>query len=407
VPDRSGAKVLVTDASRGSALTIIRSLGRGGWRVVATDVSGPSPGLHSRYAAERLIYPSPRSAPDDFVEAILAASRRLGVDLIIPVTDDALLPLSRARKRFAGVCQLAVPEPRALRATTDKLETIQLAREHGIPVPGTHLVADVDRAVAQAECFGWPVVLKPRSSRTLHDGRMSSGFRVEYAGSANELVACLKQLEGRCDVLLQEYWPGVGHGVEMLLDQGRPLAAFQHERIREIPVHGGASALRRSVALDPALYGPSLQLLQAISWTGLAMVEYKVAGAEFRLIEINGRVWGSLPLAVHSGMDFPARLAELLLEGPPPPECPPETDYRLGVHSRNPELDLMWIASVLQGRRRHASLESPPRRKALAALVQLANPRFKSDVLSLDDPKPGLVELAKIARKFRGKLGSA
>jgi predicted ATP-grasp superfamily ATP-dependent carboligase len=407
VTHRGGAKVLVTDASRGSALTIIRSLGRGGWRVVAADAGGPSPGLHSRYAGERLLYPSPRSAPDDFVRALLDASRRLGVDLIIPVTDDALLPLSRARECFAGVCQLALPEPRALRATTDKLETIQLAREHEIPVPGTHLVGDLDRAVAQAERFGWPVVLKPRSSRTLHDGRLSSGFRVEYAGSADELIACLKALHGRCDVLLQEYWPGVGHGVEMLLDRGRPIAAFQHERIREIPVHGGASALRRSVALDPALYAPSLQLLQAISWTGLAMVEYKVAGGEFRLIEINGRVWGSLPLAVHSGVDFPARLAELLLEGPPAPEIPPQTDYAIGVHSRNLELDLMWIASVFRGRRRHPSLEPPRRRKAVAALLELANPRFKSDVLSLRDPKPGLVELAKIARKLRGKLSQA
>lgn len=44
------SKILVTGASRGSALSIIRSLGRGGWRVVAADEPGPSPGLRRKLA---------------------------------------------------------------------------------------------------------------------------------------------------------------------------------------------------------------------------------------------------------------------------------------------------------------------------------------------------------------------
>ena len=72
-------------------------------------------------------------------------------------------------------------------------------------------------------------------------------FTVCYAENAEQLAKQMARFEGRCNVLLQEYYTGEGHGVELLLDEGRPLAMFQHKRLREIPIHGGASALRESV----------------------------------------------------------------------------------------------------------------------------------------------------------------
>ena len=41
----------------------------------------------------------------------------------------------------------------------------------------------------------------------------------------------------------------------------------QHRRLREIPIHGGASALRESVPLDPLLYDYAVKLLEALDWT--------------------------------------------------------------------------------------------------------------------------------------------
>ena len=54
-------------------------------------------------------------------------------------------------------------------------------------------------------------------------------------------------------MLLQRYHAGEGHGVELLCDRGEPLAAFQHRRLHEVPITGGASALRESVPVDPTL----------------------------------------------------------------------------------------------------------------------------------------------------------
>jgi predicted ATP-grasp superfamily ATP-dependent carboligase len=395
--------VLVTDAGRGSAIAIIRSLGKRGMRIVAADADPKSPGFRSRYTAERLLYPPPTERPDEAASALLGAATALGVDLVIPVSDEVILPLSAARGQFSGVCELALAEPEALAAARNKLATLELADRTGVPRPRTVVVETLREARARAPEVGWPIVLKPEASRVLRGDRVDA-FGVSYAASLDELEDRMEPLEGRCPVLLQEYYAGEGHGVELLLHEGRVLAAFQHRRIREVPFTGGASSLRQSVPIDPALFAMSERLLGELAWTGLAMVEFKVGPDGPRLMEVNGRVWGSLPLAVKSGMDFPAKLADLYLAGPPLAGKPADTRYRVGVRSRNLELDIVWIGSVLRGRRRYPFLPSPSRLAGLLAIADLFDPRDRFDILCLEDPKPGLAELGKIRRKLGRKL---
>ena len=390
--------LLVTDASRGSAIAFIRSLGRRGWRVTAADTDRRSAGFRSRYASDRLVYPAPTVDADAAVGAILEAVRRTGVDLVIPITDEIGLPLAAARDRFAGLSCLAVPDPAALAVAHDKAQTMDLAERLGVPIPQTRRVATADEAIDAAREVGWPVVVKPQVSREPRDDGTVEAFTVSYAADAAGLRARVAALEGRTGVLLQRWRPGEGHGVELLTDHGRPLAAFQHRRLREVPVTGGASSLRESVALDPILYEYATRLLGELGWTGLAMVEFRLTPDGPELMEINGRVWGSLPLAVRAGMDFPGRLADLLLDGPPSTAEPVATDYRVGLRARNLRLDISWIGSVATARRRYPELPWPPRRAALGALASLLDPRIADDLFIRDDPGPGLAQIAAIAR---------
>jgi len=398
-------RVLVTDAGRGSAITVIRSLGRHGIDVIVADHRANSPGFRSRYAAARVLYPDPASAPDEVVDTLLAAAREHRVDLIVPVSDEVLLPLSAARERFAGVCALAAPEPEALACVTDKAATVALAHRVGVPIPPTAVVRTADEAQVAARDLGWPVVVKPAASRVYRSGGVEA-YSVAYAGDARELAERMARLEGCAAVLLQGYRGGEGHGVELLMDRGRPLAAFQHRRLHEVPITGGASALRESVALDPALYDYSLRLMRELRWTGLAMVEFRVGPGGPVLMEVNGRIWGSLPLAVKSGVDFPLRLAELCLDrelGVPAAA----DDFALGVRSRNLGLELVWVASVLRKRRRYPYLPAPRRRAGLTAALRLALPRDGFDVLDRDDPAPGLLDAAQVASRLVGKVRHA
>ena len=388
------ATIIVTDAHLGSATAVIRSLGRAGHRVVAAGWERRSPGFYSRHTAERVLYPSPTDDPDAAVNALLAVAAEHGADLIVPVTDDVIFPLAAVRERLPAGCRLALPADDALALAHNKDATLRLATRLGVPAPRTVTVHDEAGARAAAVDMSWPVVVKPRSSRKSD---------VAYAQSVQELVLRVRELRPGPG-LLQEYCPGTGVGVELLAHEGRPLAAFQHRRLREVPITGGASSLRESVALDPVLYEYSVRLVRELDWTGLAMVEFKLGPDGPRLMEINGRIWGSLPLAVRAGMDFPVLMADLFLTGPPPGDAEPLTDYSLGVRSRNLELDVVWVGSVLRRRRRYPFLEAPPRRAALRAALGWLSPRDGFDVLSARDPRPGLAELSRIAFKLPRKV---
>ncbi len=396
-------RVLVTDARRGAAVAMIRSLGRSGTEVIAADSEARSAGFYSRHATDRLRYPSPRTDPEGAVRTLLRAVEQRGVDLIVPCGDELTLLLSEERERFADTCALALPDRDSYSTTQDKLATIELAREHDVPVPGTTVVSSVDAARDAARSLGWPVVLKPRASSSRPGTDVVEHHEVTYAEDAASLDAEVARAEGRYDILLQEYYRGEGHGVELLLHRGRPLAAFQHRRLHEVPITGGASSFRESVGLDPTLYAYSTRLLAALEWTGLAMVEFKVGKDGPKLMEINGRVWGSLPLAVKSGVDFPARMAELYLAGPPKNGGAPATAYRLGVRSRNLDLEVVWIASTLRGRQGRRLVFVPRRREGVEAAIRLLNPKDGFDILSREDPRPGMAELAGIAAKLRRK----
>ncbi|MHC4082302.1 MAG: carboxylate--amine ligase [Planctomycetota bacterium] len=401
------ATVLVTDADRGAAITVIRSLGRAGFRVIAADAHARSLGFRSRYARERLVYPPPATAPAAFIEALCRAVRSRHVDLVIPVTDVTVHLLARYRDRLEPMCRVAVAEDGPLQMVVDKSETLRLAERLGVPIPRTSIVETPEKAVVAAEAFGWPVVIKTATSACYvrSTGRLERRG-VRYANGPEQLARALERDASGSRLLIQEYCPGVGQGVEILADRGRVLAAFQHRRLAEIPVNGGASAWRESVPLDPTLYRHAARLVEALSWTGLIMVEFKV-GSTVKLMEINGRVWGSLPLAVLSGVDFPAALAALLLDGPPAEAAGAQTSYRLGVRAFNLELISLWILEVLAGRRRYPFLPYPRRRDAVSAALGLFDPKRRFDIQSREDPRPGLAEFPKIARKLARKLGAS
>lgn len=399
--------VLVTDANRGSAITIMRSLSRKGWTVVAADATRHSLGFRSRHAHHHVVYPSPGTEPEAFVSAMGTAVSRYAVNLLIPVTDETILPLARARIRFAGKCHLAIAGDKALHVVTDKQATLDLCAELGVPVPQTYLAYSVEEAQEVAHLLPWPIVLKAQRSRRLVDGGgVQRTGAVGYANTVKELIDQAERLIEHGPILLQGYQPGTGQGVEMLAYEGRPLAIFQHRRLAEVPITGGASAWRESVALDSTLVDYSLRLVEALNWTGLIMVEFKVNEPDVALMEVNGRIWGSLPLAVHSGMDFPARLAGLYLNGPPPPGAP-ATDYKVGIRASNLDLMALWFAQVLRKTRRYPFVPQPGRRDALRALLGMFGRRQRFDVQSWTDPWPGVLQIGQTLTRLGRKAGAA
>ena len=393
---------LVTDAARGSAIAVIRSLDRAGWRVIAADSERSAPGRFSRSTAAWVRYPDPRRAPRSTIDALVEAVGRHGVDLVFPVTDDVIVPLLDRRDELEQRTVVALPTTAALRSAADKDLVTELARRCGVPVPRTvRWCPGHDEPVASLG-LSWPVVVKPARSRTLDtaaDARIAA-HEVRYAADGDELRATLAAAAG--PVLLQERVEGVGQGVEVLARDGEVVAAFQHRRLREYPPSGGASSFREAVPVDDELLELSGRLLRELDWSGLAMVEFKSGPSGHHLMEINGRVWGSLPLAVAAGVDFPA-LAAALHVGEP---VAPVTGARYGTRSRNVELELKWAGAVLARHRLGALSGKVGAREAAAVVARLATrPSDGYDVLDRRDPLPGLVDVVRsVGSTVRGAV---
>lgn len=384
--------VLVTDGEQRSALAVVRSLGRAGHRVIVASSRPRSLAGGSRYAARELLVPDPLADPARFTAAVAEAVRLEQVSAVLPVAEPSVLALLERREQLAPA-RLPYGDLEDFRRIADKALLLQLAPELGIQVPGqTELSAPGALGRPALEALAFPVVLKPARS-VGGAGETRGKFGVSHAQDVNELERRIAAYPAAAyPLLLQQRVVGPGIGIFLLVWDGRTVATFAHRRLREKPPSGGVSVYRESIPADPALVARSRELLDRFRWQGVAMIEYKVdavTGTPY-LMEINGRFWGSLQLAVDAGVDFPRLLLELMSGGMPAPV----TDYRAGVRSRWWWGDVDHLLARLT--RSDARLALPPgspsRFAAVLQFLRLWWPGDHNEVFRWGDPWPAVRE---------------
>jgi len=386
---------LVTDAGGNHALATVRSLGRRGLRVAAADSGRCAQASLSRYCAARAIYPSPAAGIAPFLEGLDRILEKLRPAVLMPMTERTILALATDRRRIEARVRLApLPSPEAIGAAFDKGETLSLARRLGIPAPRTLQFDRLPDFAAIRSRISYPAVVKPRRSETVTaDGRVESSGPPSYCYHAEDLERVYLEVHRRSSrPLIQEFIPGPGYGVSALCDRGAVRALFAHRRLRMIRPTGSGSSLRESVAPPPIMADATRALLRALSWHGVAMVEFKLDSRDGvpRLMEINGRFWNSLPLAVASGIDFPFLLYSLAIHG----GCPESLDYRVGVKSRWLAGDVRHLMQVLRGRPAGWTDEFPSRARTLLDFVKFVDRDLHYDDLWATDPMPFLAGVA-------------
>jgi predicted ATP-grasp superfamily ATP-dependent carboligase len=252
----------------------------------------------------------------------------------------------------------------------DKLNVLRRAEALGIPVPKTYEIASPHEGMLLSRELPYPVVVKP----TVGSG--SAG--VAYVDNAEELLPVLERLydSGRVP-FIQERLPhgGQGIGASFLMDEkGEMRASFVHRRLREYPVRGGPSTLRESFVHDQAKEDGA-RLLRSFGFVGAAMVEFKMdlRDGKAKLLEINPRFWGSLALAIDSGVNFPLLITLMALGY----DFAPVETYRLGHRCR-------WL---LPGDILHF-LENPNRWHMEPGFFRFNGPNLTYDIIDPKDPFP-------------------
>ena len=375
--------VLVLGAAPRITLAIARSLRRRQIPVVVATASSQEPRLRSAAIEDCYRVPDAEREPGEFVRGLATLIERLRPDMLIPANDTAFAAVIQNYPALANRLMLACPPPGVANRVLDKNLTLEAARKCGIEVPETLLVCNPMEAEEAARQLRFPLIAKPQ--RKYRD----SSIKARRFQDTTELKAFWSRHRNLPQMLLQSYVSGHGAGVEMLMHGGKCLATFQHRRLKEFPYTGGVSVVAAAEAPDSALVEWARNLLRALEWEGVAMVEFKVDSRTGRsvLMEVNGRFWGTLSLPIQAGLDFPFYVWQIA-HGEMP--SVPGT-YEVGARWRWSAGYIHRLHGVLKGALRPGVTGAALRRDLLQSGRDFGWP-VRDALWSVSDPMPAILE---------------
>lgn len=387
-------------------LTVIRELGARGVPVHGIGRTENALGRASRYCSSFSLRPAALQLAQWLPERIAAT----GAKALLAISETDLIALAELEPMI-GQCRILTPRSAQLALVLDKTATLARARQLGIDVPESWLPGAEEDFQARAGKLEYPLVAKwpdPPSIAGLLEARGLALVKAEFIHNAADLMALLNRYAplGRWP-LIQQYCPGVGLGQMLYMDAGKAALRFQHRRLHEWPPEGGVSSFCRA---EPgqhhqAQMARSEALLQAIEWQGPAMVEYRhdPATGRYWLMEINGRFWGSLPLAWHCGAHFAWESYRRAVLGETTPAPAPHGNLR----ARYMVPETRRLLRVLFNRRAISDpfFHNRPVGDLLSYVAGFADPRMRYYVFSMRDPGPFISDVKSMAGKLvrRGK----
>jgi predicted ATP-grasp superfamily ATP-dependent carboligase len=401
----SDITVLVLDADAKTGPTTVRTLGRTGMRVLVCAPPGPvAPAQRSRYRAARLTHPHAIDDPDGLLEWLDKTIDAHRPDCVLPMTEYTIRVLDRARDMFEGRTALALPPSEALGVAFDKERLLELAESLGLDIPVTWRPNTVDEAMDLAAELTYPVYVKARESYS-HTAEHARFARGRFAHTPEDFRRLYAELDDRSpSPIVQDAVPGYLVAVSGVWQRGRCVCLFSYISHRSWPISGGYGAFRESVAPDAAPIAETARLMEALDWSGPAHTQFIIDSRDgrARLMETNGRFWGSVEFGHYCGSPIAETTVRVALDE----SVEPHMGYRVGALSRWLEADLKRLYAVLFRRRKlmREALVVPGRLRTLADLFGGFRPGIHQDDLYLDDPVP---PLALMARSLNRELRSA
>ncbi|HEX7320792.1 MAG TPA: hypothetical protein VF399_10615 [bacterium] len=352
-----------------TGLAVIRSLGKYGIPVTGLDYDPKMPGFRSRYCTARL-FPNPIHKPEETLDFLLhEGKKRADHGILLPTTDAFVLFVSRYRDALKEYFRFNLPASDIVESIADKRRQYELAKKSDVPCPRAFFPESASDVELFKNKIDYPAIVKGcYSYQWQAKFPQIKGFKVH---DPRELEKKIKELlPFRIKVLVQSIIPGANTNhykvCAYINGQGKTLALFVLQKIRQYPVEFGVGTCVESVRSDE-LIRLGMQFFDDIGYRGIGSIEFKKdeRDGKFKLIELNPRYWQQNDHALACGIDFPLiQYADLTGQDPVP-----QLHYRTGVkwldpmsdfqsfldHRRNGRLSFgKWLSS-LRGTRAFSS----------------------------------------------------
>ena len=283
-----GRRIELMSAFRAAAASLDIEL-----EVHGADSNAHAPGLYRCDAAHRV----PPIADADYVPRLLELVGALGIELMIPLLDPELEKLSAAREQFAaGGCCVPISDPVVVRLFADKLRSYEHFLAHGIDTPRTWAA---DEAL-KLEQHTFPYFMKPTR------GSASMGnYRINDLDDLRVMARRVPQ------PIAQEFVAGVEHTLDAYTGLNGELRCVVPRRRLEVRQGEVSKSL---VVMEESLIEAGRKVINSISgWRGVVTIQcIRTPDGRTRVIEVNPRFGGGVPLAIRAGADFPRWLMQEL-----------------------------------------------------------------------------------------------
>lgn len=374
---------VVLQVSYACGLGVLRDLGRHGVPLLGLDSAPDAIGFSSRYAAG-MVCPDPRADEEAFVSFLEDLGRRLPQPAVVfPTHDEYVWPLSRHAGRLERWYRIPFSRWDVMQRLHDKRAQLEAAWRAGVDTPRTAFIAGRDDVAAAVAAVGCPAVLKPVDSLAFRERFRRQLIEIPRPERLEEVWPEVADLG---TLMLQELVPGGDEELFTLgsyLDAGsRPLAVFTGHKVRQHPRGFGVCRLGVS-RWEPDVAEAGLRLLRELRYHGVSQVEFKrdPRDGRYRLMEVNARHWMWHSLATVCGVNI-SLVAYMDAIGQP---------FLAPRQIDGPK----WVVAtrdVPLGAREVARRERPLR----DWVGSLRGVRVDG-VLAVEDPLPGLRNLARVA----------
>jgi predicted ATP-grasp superfamily ATP-dependent carboligase len=313
--------LIIDQCGNRAALPASRALENDGW-IVGSGSTNPY-GLASRSRAVSGTHRVPPASEGGaaLVAAVNRAIADCGYEVVFSLDDVGVLALSSHRAELDAVFPYG--DHTGVARAFDKFELTREAQRAGLAVPRTEQANKLE-----LESFGDArLVVKPRL--TFLDG-VNGHVRASVVAGASAAAKKVQAMrDAGADPILQEHLEGHLMAFTALTNRDAQIVArVQQVSDRTWPLDVGISARAQTVTVDERLATAAGRLLEALGWFGLAQLQF-IRGRDGtpRLIDFNGRFYGSLTLAVAAGVNLPAIWARMAIGQP----VRPAPEARVGV----------------------------------------------------------------------------
>ena len=376
--DYSGKRVLLVDGGCQQVLPLIKA-----FRDLDCDVSvycgsKLDVGYASRYTHHRILDCLDRERPEETYLGIKKAIEAGQYDLVIPMNDFTACILADHKTELSPYAYICVNDLPIFRQASDKLQTMRICMEEGLPCPRTVLAENVD----DLNLDGWkyPLVVKPRT------GYGANGFSVvQNKEELKQIFLATQKKFG--PALIQEYIPQTGqqYQVEMFMDKDGQCKSFVlMDKLRWYPLDGGPSTINMTVK-DEKIKQDCIKLLQRMHWRGYASYDLirDPRDGEAKILEINPRINGTIKICFYAGVNMALQHLQDAFDEP----VTDYPDFKEGLYLRVIHKDILWF------------IKSKDRFKAKPSWFSWKN--TTDEVASIRDIKPFFTYSIEAVKKIK------